>query len=574
MYLITGATGGIGRATIFALAELGERVVATGRSARRLLQLQRDASARGLSVSVVQLDVTDQASIDAARQEVLALDPAGPRVLIHAAGMAELGPLMLVTDAALKRHFDTNAFGPMAVTRAFLPSMKARGNGRVVHVGSLVDRFTLATHGAYGASVHALRAINDSLRQELARFHIDVVLVEPGTVRTAFIRDAFGGLDAKRWSGSRWNPVLDRLERLEESIERMGVDPERVARTLVRAASRKRPRRRYVIANASATAQMTAARVLPTRAFDGLVRRTLGIAPRQPAPTERTVYRERPIALVTGAGGGIGAASSLRLARSGYRVIATDINEEALTRLEGNATAESLRIDTLRLDVTDVESVSQAVRDVRERTEGAGVDLLVNNAGYAELGPLDEVETETFQRQFHVNVYGLMNVTRAFAGQMCDQRCGRIINISSIAGVVAFPFMGVYHASKFAVEALSDALRQELGPFGVDVIVVQPSFIATGFADRALQSLDEVPPQDWAPVYAHVDEIIGRMEKVGGTAHDVAEVVHAAARSPRPEPRYRAPRSAEIAAQVLPWIPAAVSDRIFARAFFPPGGFP
>ena len=556
--LVTGATGGIGRHAAFALAERGHRVIATGRSTSRVVALRGEIESRGSAIDTLELDVTDDASIAALAQDL----PEQIDVVVHAAGIAELGPLLLVTDAALRRHFETNVFGAMAVNRVLLPKMKRRGKGRIVHLTSVVDAFTYATHGAYGASMYALRALNDVLRQELAGRGIEVVLVAPGTVRTPFIRDAFGGLDAKRWSGSRWNPVIDRLQRLERTIARSGLDPEEMGRTLADIATGRRAPRRVDVGRVPSTIERTAARVLPTRAFDGLVRRALAIAPPRPEVAES----ERPAVLITGAAGGIGSAATQRLARTGYRVFATDIDGQGLESLRDGLASEQLSIETLELDITDRKSVKQARRVIRESCP-EGLEVLVNNAGYAELGPLDALPTEAYRRQFEVNVYGLMNVTRAFGEDMCERGRGRIVNVSSLAGLVGLPFMGVYASSKFAVEALSDALRQELGPFGVDVVIVEPSFIRTGFADTARATLDEVDASEWQTALGNVDAVLGRMDRIGGDAEDVAEAIHDAIRVRRPKARYPVPRSARIVAPLLGWVPAAVSDRVLARMF-------
>lgn len=555
--LVTGATGGIGRHAAFALAEAGHRVVATGRSTPRVVELRRDVDQRGLSIETLELDVTDDGSV-AALSELGEVD-----VVMHAAGIAELGPLLLVTDAALRRHFETNVFGAMAVNRVVIPGMKRRGKGRIVHLTSVVDAFTYATHGAYGASMYALRALNDVLRQELARFGIEVVLVAPGTVRTPFIRDAFGGLDAKRWSGSRWNPVIDRLQKLEQTIERSGLEPKRVGRMLAEIATDRRAPRRVDVGSVPSTIERAAARVLPTRAFDGLVRRALAIAPPRPEVAES----EKPSVLITGAAGGIGSATTRRLASAGYRVFATDIDLDGLEVLKDELAEEALTIETLELDITDRTSVQRARAVVREVCP-EGLDVLVNNAGYAALGPLDVLPTDAYRRQFDVNVYGLMNVTRAFAEQMCERGRGRIVNVSSLAGLVGLPFMGVYNASKFAVEALSDALRQELGPFGVDVVIVEPSFIRTKFADTARATLGDFEASDWQSALGNVDAILGRMDRIGGDADDVAEALHEAIRARRPKARYPVPRSARVVAPLLGWVPAALSDRVLARMFF------
>ena len=558
--LVTGATGGIGRHATFALARAGHRVLATGRSTTRVLELQREARSRGLGIDVLELDVTDDASVATLAAELHAQD--GVDVVVHAAGIAELGPLLLVTDAALRRHFETNVFGAMAINRVALPSMKRRGRGRIVHLTSVVDGFTYATHGAYGASMYALRALNDVLRQELAGRGIEVVLVAPGTVRTPFIRDAFGGLDAKRWSGSRWNPVIDRLQKLEETVQRGGIEPEAVGRALADIATGRSAPRRVQVASVSSSIERTVAKVLPTRAFDGLVRRALAIAPARPEVAES----ERPSVLITGAAGGIGSATTRRLACAGYRVFASDIDLDALEQLRGRLTDEQLSIETLELDITDARSVVRARTAIREACP-EGLDVLVNNAGYAELGPLEALPIAAYRRQFEVNVYGLMHVTRAFAEGMCRRGSGRIVNVSSLAGLVGLPFMGVYNASKFAVEALSDALRQELGPFGVEVVLVEPSFIRTGFADTARKSLDGIDASEWQSALSKVDSVLARLDRLGGDPEDVAEVLHEAIRSRRPKARYPVPRSARVVAPLIGLVPAAVRDRVLARMF-------
>jgi NAD(P)-dependent dehydrogenase (short-subunit alcohol dehydrogenase family) len=557
--LVTGATGGIGQATVLALLAEGHRVVATGRDATSLLALQGKARDAGHTLVVIELDVTSASSLAEARADVLARVGV-PDVIVHAAGIAELGPLMITTEPALERHFATNVLGAMAVTRAFLEPMRTRGSGRIVHVGAVVDRLTLATHGAYGASMYALRALNDTLRQELRPFGIDVVLVEPGTVRTGFLDAAFDGLDAKRTEGSRWNEVIDRLQTLKRAVSWIGVAPERVASVLVKASTVPSPRRRYGVTAAGATVQLGAKHLLPTRAFDGIVRATLGLAKRVGVAKSLGT----PIALVTGAGGRLGGPSALALAKAGFRVFATDSDPATLTHLEGHE-----NVETLTLDVTDPRSVGSALREVDARTGGYGVDLLLNSAGYVDPAPMDLVDERTWQRTFAVNAVGAMRVTRLVAQRMCDRGSGRIVNVSSVAGVMAFPFVGPYQASKFALEALSDALRQELHPFGVDVVLIEPSFIADGFADRVAKSIESrgEAAAHWRPILPHLPAIEGRLGVLGGDAEEVAQVVAEAATMPRPSPRFAAPWTASVAVRAEPWLPAAVTDRVFHELF-------
>ncbi|MEZ4246713.1 MAG: SDR family NAD(P)-dependent oxidoreductase [Polyangiales bacterium] len=214
-------------------------------------------------------------------------------------------------------------------------------------------------------------------------------------------------------------------------------------------------------------------------------------------------------------------------------------------------------------------SVGAALREVDARTGGYGVDLLLNAAGHVEPAPMDLVDDATWRRTFAVNAVGAMRVTRVVAQRMCDRGSGRIVNVSSVAGVMAFPFVGPYQASKFALEALSDALRQELHPFGVDVVLIEPSFIADGFAERVSKSIDErgEAAAHWRPLLPHLPSIEGRLGVLGGDAEEVASVVATAATTTEPAARFAAPWTASVAVRAEPWLPAAVTDRIFHELF-------
>src|SRR4051795_6076398 len=170
--------------------------------------------------------------------------------------------------------------------------------------------------------------------------------------------------------------------------------------------------------------------------------------------------------LITGCSSGIGRATAERLARAGYTVYATARKPESIADLEGAGCR------TLALDVTDEESMSAAVRTVEE-AEGA-VGVLVNNAGYSQSGAVESVPMDAIRRQFETNVFGLVRMCQLVLPGMREQHWGRIVNISSMGGKFTFPGGGVYHATKHAVEALSDALRFEVAGFGVKVIVIEP----------------------------------------------------------------------------------------------------
>lgn len=200
--------------------------------------------------------------------------------------------------------------------------------------------------------------------------------------------------------------------------------------------------------------------------------------------------------VITGATAGIGRASAILLATKGHRVFAAGRDETALADLD----AGYENIGPLPLDVCDAASVQAAAEKVHEALGGQAPDILINNAGFAVTGPLEAIPDEDWERQFQTNVLGLVRVTRAFLPGMRERRAGRIINVSSVAGRVTLPFFGPYNSSKHAVESISDSLRHELRPHGVDVIVIEPGAVKTRFG-----SLEQAQLEHWieaAPAYA------------------------------------------------------------------------
>jgi NAD(P)-dependent dehydrogenase (short-subunit alcohol dehydrogenase family) len=184
--------------------------------------------------------------------------------------------------------------------------------------------------------------------------------------------------------------------------------------------------------------------------------------------------------LITGCSTGIGRATALRLAGHGWTVYATARRPESIADLERAG------CKTLALDVTDEDSMREAVQAV-EQAEGA-VGVLVNNAGYSQGGPIEQVPMDAVRRQFETNVFGAIRMAQLVLPAMRAQRWGKIVNVSSMGGRLTFPGGGLYHASKYALEAISDALRFEVRGFGVDTIVIEPGLIVTDFAQAAVAS--------------------------------------------------------------------------------------
>src|SRR6266581_4485539 len=196
----------------------------------------------------------------------------------------------------------------------------------------------------------------------------------------------------------------------------------------------------------------------------------------------RAMAERSEAVLITGCSSGIGRATALRLARSGWTVYASARRPETLSDLADAGCR------TLALDVTDEQSMSAAVREV-EQAEGA-VGVLINNAGYSQSGAVESVKLEDIRAQFETNVFGLVRMCQLVLPGMRRQGWGKIVNLSSMGGRLTFPGGGIYHGTKHAVEAVSDALRFEVRGFGVDVIVIEPGLIRTQFAEAAVSKIE------------------------------------------------------------------------------------
>lgn len=242
--------------------------------------------------------------------------------------------------------------------------------------------------------------------------------------------------------------------------------------------------------------------------------------------------------LVTGASGGIGRAVVLDLLAHGHTVVATARRAESIADL---AAAGAL---VLALDVTDEASMAAAVATVE--AEHGHVGTLVNNAGYGEYGVIEEVDLAAVRRQFETNVFGLARLVQLVLPGMRRAGRGRVVNIGSMGGRITLPAGGYYHASKYAVEAISDALRVEVAPFGVDVVLVEPGMIRTGFGDVAASTLaratrptsDADGPYDALRAAADAVMADGYRGPLAASPQKVAGVVRRAVETRHPRSRY------------------------------------
>lgn len=272
--------------------------------------------------------------------------------------------------------------------------------------------------------------------------------------------------------------------------------------------------------------------------------------------------------LITGCSTGIGHATALRLIKAGHIVYATARRTDSIADLA----AAGAR--TLALDVTDDASMTAAVQRVTE--EQGAVGVLINNAGYSQSGAIETLPMEDLRRQFETNVFGLVRMCQLVLPGMRGQGWGRIVNMSSMGANFTFPGGGAYHASKYAVEAISDALRFEVKGFGVDVVIVQPGLIRTEFAATAQSGLvtDDGPYAEFnASVGAATEDAYskGPLAKLGGDADSVAKAVEKAITAKRPPIRIRVTPSAHLLIGVNDLMSDGMWDRFLAGQFPRPG---
>lgn len=274
--------------------------------------------------------------------------------------------------------------------------------------------------------------------------------------------------------------------------------------------------------------------------------------------------------LITGCGSGIGKATALHLATTGWNVYATARKTSQLKDLE----AAGCKV--LALDVTDEASMKAAVKAV-EKAEGA-VGVLINNAGYSQSGAIEAVSMEKVRAQFETNVFGVVRLSQLVLPGMRRQGYGRIVNLSSMGGKLVFPGGGYYHATKYALEALSDALRFEVKGFGVDVVLIEPGLIRSGFSEAAVSSM---ATNDAEEVYTHFHDAVakatkesyekGPLAKLAGSSDDVAKVIARALTAKNPKPRYTVTGSATLLLTQKSLLTDRAWDRFLGSNFPRPG---
>ena len=275
------------------------------------------------------------------------------------------------------------------------------------------------------------------------------------------------------------------------------------------------------------------------------------------------------IALITGGTDGLGRAAAVMLAERGYRVFAGGRNAERIAALQQLANERKLPLTAMELDVCDDASVDRAITEI-ESSAGT-VDVLVNNAGIAIAAVMEEITLADLRRQFETNYFGLVRMAQRVLPGMRRKLSGRIINMSSIAGKLTSPLFGPYSSSKHAVEAISDAMRLEVYPFGIQVVLIEPGYIHTSMSRNAGElSSAYAKGAEQSPYKAVYQGFLNAWAKTTKASHytpeDCARVVVRAIEDDPPRARYAVTREAKIGILARRLLPDRVMDRQLRRA--------
>ena len=287
---------------------------------------------------------------------------------------------------------------------------------------------------------------------------------------------------------------------------------------------------------------------------------------------KNNVELSEKVFLITGASYGIGAATAELLAAQlkDIRLVITARTEDKLEKVASNCRQLGAKVLVITADLSDTEAVKTLAKRASEHF--GGVDVLINNAGYGQMGPVELVSSEDAKQQFAVNFHGPLVLTQALIPVMRDRGGGRIINVSSLGGRMAFPIAGMYSCSKFALEALSDVLRMELRGFNIKVSVVEPGPVKTEFVriakEKISRAISEPEKSPYGPVLGKFGAIERQTETLGWTAARTAKVILRCLEAKNPRPRYLAATGGEIFVFLMTKIlPTRLTD-VFWKWFY------
>ena len=242
------------------------------------------------------------------------------------------------------------------------------------------------------------------------------------------------------------------------------------------------------------------------------------------------------VAVVTGTSSGIGFETSLALAREGYFTYATMRDTTKSDKIKEITQKENLKINILELDVDDEKSVKSAIAHILDQKQR--IDVLVNNAGWGLWGCVEDVSVDEFKEQFETNFFSIIRLIQEVAPTMRKQGSGTIVNVSSVVGRIGFPASPAYISSKFALEGLSESLRFELAPFGVDVIIIEPGVIKTNFMKNMKMAKKSELDTVYKDITTKVVSGVKMMAEMGTPPKEVANTIVKAIKDKNPLPRY------------------------------------
>jgi len=242
------------------------------------------------------------------------------------------------------------------------------------------------------------------------------------------------------------------------------------------------------------------------------------------------------VAIVTGTSSGIGFETSLALAREGYFTYATMRDTTKSNKIKEIAQKENLKISILELDVDDEKSVKSAIAQILDQKQR--IDVLVNNAGWGLWGCVEDVSIDEFKEQFETNFFSIIRLIQEVAPAMRKQGSGTIVNVSSVVGRIGFPASPAYISSKFALEGLSESLRFEFAPFGVDVIIIEPGVIKTNFMKNMKMAKKSELDTVYKDITTKVVSGVKMMVEMGTPPKEVANTIVKAIKDKNPLPRY------------------------------------
>ena len=266
------------------------------------------------------------------------------------------------------------------------------------------------------------------------------------------------------------------------------------------------------------------------------------------------------VVIITGASSGLGEAAARRLTRGGAKLVISARRSERLEALARELDPSGQRVLAVAADVTDGAGRQRLVDGALQKF--GRIDALVNNAGYGTRGPVELVPVELIRRNFETNLFSLIALTQLVIPHLRERGAGRIINIGSVAGRIARPLSSIYDSTKHALEAITDGLRGELAPFGIDVVLIRPGFILTGFVEAANQASEPVSGNagPYAPYFEGFRNDYKKLQRIAGQPDDIARLVEKALTARRPAPRYAAPAHAKLLLFLKWLLPGRVLD--------------